>query len=92
MQAAASEDYGQDYEHLLVSADKCYMHCLGRVVEPFSYPILLQLLQNKFDDLKHRVEAGADRFNQCEGLAKKLIAGESPHSSVIEKRQEQLRY
>ncbi|XP_065202026.1 spectrin beta chain, non-erythrocytic 1 isoform X3 [Planococcus citri] len=66
MQVAASEDYGQDYEHL-------------------------QLLQNKFDDLKHRVEAGADRFNQCEELAKKLIASESPHTAIIEKRQEQLR-
>lgn len=50
-----------------------------------------QLLQNKFDDLKHRVEAGADRFNQCEALAKKLISNESPHTAVIEKRQEQLR-
>ncbi|XP_063234159.1 spectrin alpha chain, non-erythrocytic 1 isoform X2 [Bacillus rossius redtenbacheri] len=66
VQAAASEDYGQDYEHLLI-------------------------LQNKFDDFKHRIEAGAERFNQCEELAKKLIANESPYTSEIEKRQEQLR-
>lgn len=64
-QAAASEDYGQDYEHLLV-------------------------LQAKFNDFKHRIEAGSERFNQCEELAKKLIANESPYIHDIEKRQEQL--
>ncbi|XP_039289552.1 LOW QUALITY PROTEIN: spectrin alpha chain, non-erythrocytic 1-like [Nilaparvata lugens] len=66
MQAAGSDDYGQDYEHLLI-------------------------LQNKFDDLKHRIEAGSERFNQCEELAKKLIANESPYTADIEKHQEQLR-
>ncbi|XP_033210984.1 spectrin beta chain, non-erythrocytic 1 isoform X3 [Belonocnema kinseyi] len=64
-QAAASEDYGQDYEHLLI-------------------------LQAKFNDFKHRIEAGSERFNQCESLAKKLIANESPYIQDIEKRQEQL--
>ncbi|XP_020812650.1 spectrin beta chain, non-erythrocytic 1 isoform X1 [Drosophila serrata] len=65
-QAASSEDYGQDFEHL-------------------------QLLQNKFDDLKHRVEVGADRVDQCELLAKKLIDSESPYANEVERRQEQLR-
>ncbi|SPP87212.1 spectrin beta chain, non-erythrocytic 5 isoform X2 [Drosophila guanche] len=51
----------------------------------------LQLLQNKFDDLKHRVEVGADRVDQCELLAKKLIDTESPYANEVEKRQEQLR-
>ncbi|XP_066591797.1 spectrin beta chain, non-erythrocytic 5 isoform X2 [Prorops nasuta] len=64
-QAAASEDYGQDYEHLLI-------------------------LQAKFNDFKHRIEAGSERFNQCEELARKLIANESPYIHEIEKRQEQL--
>ncbi|XP_034944641.1 LOW QUALITY PROTEIN: spectrin beta chain, non-erythrocytic 5 [Chelonus insularis] len=64
-QTAASEDYGQDYEHLLV-------------------------LQAKFNDFKHRIEAGSERFNQCEELAKKLIGNESPYIQDIEKRQEQL--
>ena len=64
-QTAASEDYGQDYEHLL-------------------------LLQAKFNDFKHRIEAGSERFNQCQVLAKKLIANESPYIQDIEKRQEQL--
>ncbi|XP_063699935.1 spectrin beta chain, non-erythrocytic 5 isoform X3 [Culicoides brevitarsis] len=65
-QAAASEDYGQDYEHLL-------------------------LLQNKFDDLKHRIEIGAERFHQCEESAKKLISSENSYVSEIEKCQEQLK-
>lgn len=64
-QAVTSEDYGQDYEHLLI-------------------------LQTKFDDLKHRIEVGAERFNQCDELAKKLIGSDSPYVSDIEKRQEDL--
>ncbi|XP_055551148.1 spectrin beta chain, non-erythrocytic 1 isoform X2 [Wyeomyia smithii] len=64
-QAVNSEDYGHDYEHLLI-------------------------LKNKFDDLKHRIEVGAERFNQCEEFAKKLIGSDSPYAADIEKRQEQL--
>ncbi|XP_052755503.1 spectrin alpha chain, non-erythrocytic 1 isoform X2 [Galleria mellonella] len=63
--AASSEDYGQDYEHLLI-------------------------LTSKFDELRHRVESGAERFNQCEELAKKLLASESPYIADIEKQQETL--
>ncbi|XP_013777045.2 LOW QUALITY PROTEIN: spectrin beta chain, non-erythrocytic 1-like [Limulus polyphemus] len=66
MQSALSEEYGQDYEHILV-------------------------LLSKFNDYKHRVEAGSERFNQCEVLAKKLIAVESPYSEEVQSRQEQLR-
>ncbi|XP_046388683.1 spectrin alpha chain, non-erythrocytic 1 isoform X4 [Ischnura elegans] len=64
-QAAASEDYGHDYEHLLV-------------------------LQNKFEDFKHRIEAGTERFNQCEELAKKLITNDSPYLEDIEKKQDHI--
>ncbi|XP_054722410.1 spectrin beta chain, non-erythrocytic 5-like [Uloborus diversus] len=66
MLMANSEDYGQDYEHLL-------------------------LLQSKFDDFKLRVESGSERFNQCEELAKKLIASDSSYSGKIEQRQQHLR-
>lgn len=66
MQTATSEEYGQDYEHLL-------------------------LLRSKFDDWKRRMDAGSERFNQCEELALKLITNESPYAADIEKRQEQLR-
>jgi spectrin beta len=52
---------------------------------------VVQILQNKFNDFKHRIEAGSERFVQCEELAKKLIANESPYSADIERRQEQLR-
>ncbi|XP_031334782.1 spectrin beta chain, non-erythrocytic 1 isoform X2 [Photinus pyralis] len=65
LQQATSEDYGLDYEHLII-------------------------LQAKFDDFKHRVEAGSERFNQCEDLAQKLIVNESPYKSDIESKQSQL--
>lgn len=39
-----------------------------------------------------RVESGAERFNQCEELAKKLLASESPYIADIERRQEALGY
>ncbi|KAL1509008.1 hypothetical protein ABEB36_003816 [Hypothenemus hampei] len=65
LQQASSEDYGQDYEHLLI-------------------------LKSKFDDLKHRVEAGAERYKQCESLAQKLLSNESPYSADIQNKQHQL--
>lgn len=52
----------------------------------------MQLLQNKFDDLKHSVDIGAERLNQCNDFAKKLLASESENTADIEKRQDQLRY
>ena len=52
---------------------------------------MVQVLQNKFDDFTHRIEAGSERFTQCEELAKKLVASESPYTADIECRQEQLR-
>jgi spectrin beta len=52
---------------------------------------MLQVLQNKFNDFQHHIEAGSERFTQCEELAKKLIARESPYAADIEYRQEQLR-
>ncbi|XP_028171582.1 spectrin beta chain [Ostrinia furnacalis] len=63
--AASSEDYGQDYEHLLI-------------------------LRSKFEELRLRVESGAERFSQCEELAKKLLATDSPYIADIERRQEAL--
>uniref|UniRef100_V5GNX9 Spectrin beta chain, non-erythrocytic 5 n=1 Tax=Anoplophora glabripennis TaxID=217634 RepID=V5GNX9_ANOGL len=65
LQQASSEDYGQDYEHLI-------------------------LLKAKFDDFKHRIEAGSERYKQCEDLAQKLISNDSPYSSDIQKKQLQL--
>ncbi|XP_076359799.1 spectrin beta chain, non-erythrocytic 5 kst [Tachypleus tridentatus] len=66
MQMATSEEYGQDYEHLL-------------------------LLQSKFDDFRHRIEAGSERYNQCEELCRKLTAVESPYTGELIQRQEHLR-
>ncbi|XP_030753943.1 spectrin beta chain, non-erythrocytic 2 isoform X2 [Sitophilus oryzae] len=62
LQQASSEDYGQDYEHLL-------------------------LLKNKFDDLKHKIEAGAERYKQCEALALKLLASENSYGVDIQNKQ-----
>ncbi|KAG5890886.1 hypothetical protein JTB14_002826 [Gonioctena quinquepunctata] len=62
LQQASSEDYGQDYEHLIQ-------------------------LKAKFDDLKHRIDSGSERYRQCEDLAQKLIASESSYTSDIQKRQ-----
>lgn len=50
----------------------------------------LQILQNKFDDIKHHVESGTERYNKCIDFGKKLINNDSPYSSDIESRQEKL--
>ncbi|CAH0552966.1 unnamed protein product [Brassicogethes aeneus] len=65
LQQASSEDYGQDYEHLIV-------------------------LKTKFEDFQRQIEAGQDRFKQCEDLAQKLIDNKSPYSSDIEDEQQHL--
>ncbi|XP_024085304.1 spectrin alpha chain, non-erythrocytic 1 isoform X3 [Cimex lectularius] len=44
-------------------------------------------LQKKFEDLKHLVDAGTERFNQCKVLATKLVTNESPYAEEIESRQ-----
>ncbi|RVE46093.1 hypothetical protein evm_009257 [Chilo suppressalis] len=48
------------------------------------------ILRSKFEELRLRVESGAERFSQCEELAKKLLATDSPYIADIEKRQEAL--
>lgn len=50
----------------------------------------LQILQAKFDDFKHKIEAGSERIRQCDDLAQKLIANESPYVTDIEMKQQQL--
>ncbi|XP_023018167.2 spectrin beta chain, non-erythrocytic 5 kst isoform X2 [Leptinotarsa decemlineata] len=62
LQQASSEDYGQDYEHLIQ-------------------------LKAKFDDLKHRIETGSERYRQLDDLAQKLIANNSSYTSDIQKKQ-----
>lgn len=41
--------------------------------------------------MKHRVEMGNERINQCNEFAKKLLASESPYIADVEKSQEHLR-
>ncbi|XP_065345561.1 spectrin beta chain, non-erythrocytic 1 isoform X4 [Cloeon dipterum] len=64
-QNALSEDYGSDYEHLL-------------------------LLQARFDDFRHRIQGGAERFKFCEELARKLKLAEGPVATDVENKQTQL--
>lgn len=56
----------------------------------FTYSHIFQILKSKFEELRHRVEAGEERFNQCDELAKKLVMSESPYIPEIEKTQEEL--
>ncbi|XP_033735465.1 spectrin beta chain, non-erythrocytic 5-like isoform X2 [Pecten maximus] len=66
MQIASSEEYGQDYEYLVI-------------------------LRNRFDEFKRSIEAGGERFNQCERLAKTLLEDNVPYREQVEERQDQLR-
>ncbi|XP_069119024.1 LOW QUALITY PROTEIN: spectrin beta chain-like [Argopecten irradians] len=66
MQIASSEEYGQDYEYLVI-------------------------LRNRFDEFKRSIEAGGERFNQCERLAKTLLEDNIPYREQVEERQDQLR-
>lgn len=50
----------------------------------------LQILQAKFDDFKRRIDAGSERWRQCENLAQKLINNDSPYTSDITQNQQQL--
>ncbi|KAL8620004.1 hypothetical protein ACOMHN_015286 [Nucella lapillus] len=51
----------------------------------------LQILRNKFDEFKRGVEAGTERFNACERMAKYLLEDRGTHTAQVQERQEQLR-
>ncbi|KAK7105089.1 spectrin beta chain, non-erythrocytic 5-like isoform X3 [Littorina saxatilis] len=51
----------------------------------------LQILKNKFDEFKRGVEAGTERFNACERMAKYLLEDRGTHTAQVQERQEQLR-
>jgi len=52
----------------------------------------VQILQNKFEDFKHRIDANSGRFAQCDDSARRLIASENPYAAEFPAKQEQLRY
>ncbi|XP_048733527.1 spectrin alpha chain, non-erythrocytic 1-like isoform X2 [Ostrea edulis] len=66
MQLAASEEYGSDYEHLVI-------------------------LRNRFEEFKRTVEAGTERFNRCERLAKWLLEDKTQYEDEVKERQAHLR-
>lgn len=45
----------------------------------------------KFDDFKHQVTTGSERFKMCESSAKTLLEREPPFANEVQQRQEQLR-
>ncbi|BFZ07506.1 hypothetical protein BsWGS_10543 [Bradybaena similaris] len=51
----------------------------------------LEILRSKFDEFKRTIEAGTERFNMCEKLAKYIIDDRGPHTKDVVARQEQLR-
>ena|SRR3569832_847901 len=80
LQTAMSDEYGHDYEHLMV---KYRFFCLQLN--------MLQELMNKFEEFKQQVKTGSERFVMCEQAAQTLLAREPPFSREILERQEQLR-
>ena len=50
-----------------------------------------QILQNKFEDFKIRIDAGSERFAQCDDIARRLIASENPYAADFPAKQEELR-
>ena len=50
-----------------------------------------QVIANKFSEFQLSIDAGQERFNQCEKLATKLIDKKSPYSRQILERQEHIR-
>lgn len=50
----------------------------------------LQVIQKKFSEFQLAVEAGTERYNQCEKMASKLVENKSPYASTIVARQEQI--
>lgn len=83
-QHAASTDYGQDYEHLLVRA-------MITADELQERTLLFQMLQERFDDFKCTVEAGSERYGQSELQANKLINSNSSYSNDIASKQTHLK-
>ncbi|XP_070576983.1 spectrin beta chain, non-erythrocytic 5-like isoform X4 [Ptychodera flava] len=51
----------------------------------------LEMLEQKFDDFKRKVDAGGERYAQCEELARQLIEDQHPESPIIAEKQEALR-
>ncbi|VVD03116.1 unnamed protein product [Leptidea sinapis] len=52
---------------------------VNKDVKSPSIQAVYRVLRSKFEELRHRVESGAERFSQCEELAKKLLASNSPY-------------
>lgn len=52
----------------------------------------MQILRNRFDEFKRTVDAGTERFNRCERLAKWLLEDKTQYEDQVKERQGHLRY
>ncbi|XP_078000869.1 spectrin beta chain, non-erythrocytic 5-like isoform X3 [Glandiceps talaboti] len=51
----------------------------------------LLALEKKFDDFKRNVDAGSERYAQCEELARQLIEDQHPETPIIAEKQDALK-
>uniref|UniRef100_A0A4W4DYW9 Spectrin, beta, non-erythrocytic 5 n=1 Tax=Electrophorus electricus TaxID=8005 RepID=A0A4W4DYW9_ELEEL len=78
LQVASSDDYGSDYEHVLVSGIN-------------GSPLLLQQLQLLFDVFLKQLDMGQERMRANNELAHKLIKNNHPEIKFIQETQGLLR-
>ena len=52
----------------------------------------LQVIQKKFSEFQLGIEAGSDLFSRCDQRATQLVEDGSPYSTVIQERQDKLRW
>jgi len=80
---AASDDYGKDFEHLLVKFK------LSSVVKLIT--LLPQVLQKKFEDFKSDTAASSELYSAANNLARKLVAEGHSDTVFIKEKQDAMR-
>ncbi|KAJ8333342.1 hypothetical protein SKAU_G00422380 [Synaphobranchus kaupii] len=84
-QVAAAEDYGTDYEHVMVKAvlwDTNFKTCVSLGVRPWT---------GKFEVFLRQVEVGVDRMHSCQELADALILHGHAQTRLIQEKVDHLR-
>lgn len=100
---AASDDYGIDYDHLLVrerGEDRTKIKQWRREKREFFKvtrewwfdAFVVQVLQKKLDEFKRDVNASNDRYSSVNKLARQLVAEGHSDTVIIKEKQDQMRY
>lgn len=101
---AGSDDYGIDYDHLLVrerGEDGTKMKQWRRekresFLKSQESDVLMlfvvQVLQKKLDEFKRDVNASNDRYSSVNKLARQLVAEGHSDTVIIKEKQDQMRY